>query len=891
MYHALSTKDTLKKLNTSIRGLSESEAKRRLEKFGFNELIKKKKINLLKIIYRQFSDVFVLLLIFAMIVSAIFSDVDDAILIGIIVILNSVIGTVQDYKAEKAVEALKSYLSPKAKVIRNGKLKTIDAKFLVPGDIVVIDEGDRIPADGRLLKAVELKIDESVLTGESTPVSKSVAKLPFKISITEMKDMVFSGTYIIRGRGIFVVTETGSKTQIGKIAKMTAEIREGKSPLKKRLGRFAKKLALAIIVITLAIFFVEVLRAIIAGDLTLFNVVSFFMIAIALAVSAVPEGLPAAVTIALSLGAKDMVKRKALIRKLSSVETLGSVDILCVDKTGTLTKGEMTITKIWVNNKEIDVTGTGYEPNGKFLYKKKEYKGKDIESLLLAGSLANDSQLEYEGKWRVIGDPTEGSIIVAAKKYGLDYNYKRIKEFPFSSERMMMSSVNIVKGKKYMFTKGAVEVILEKSKKILKDGKEIKLTKEDKQKILRMNKKFADNALRVLAIGYKKLNNYKEKDFTFIGLVGMIDPPREETYSAYKKCTAAGIKTVMITGDHKLTAVAIAKQIGIYKGGKVLTGDELSTIKDGELDKIIEDVEVFARVLPEQKLKIVKSLQRKNHIVGMTGDGVNDAPALKQADIGIAVNSGTDVAKEASDMILLDDNYATIVSAVEKGREVYANIRKFSFFLMRCNFDEVAIVATFSIVGMPIPFTAPMILWENLVTDGGPAISLAVDPMNDNLMDKPPRKLSESLLKGYWPMIIVSFISQYFSSFILFLIALWMTGWNLAVSRTMVFTEATIRELVVVWNSRSETKGIFRLNPLSNKWLFLSVITSALGTVFVVAIPSVIIAFGGAPLTLAQWLISLAFSSIGIIVMPELFYGKKLPKFLDKIFIRKRASS
>ncbi len=874
MFHALSTKEVLKKMNTSTNGLSEREAKRRLDKYGLNELIKRKKINLLKIIYRQFADVFVLLLLFAMGVSFVMGDFDDGILIGIIVVLNSVVGTVQDYKAEKAVEALKKYMSLRAKVIRNGKLEIIDAKFLVPGDIVVIEEGDRIPADGRLIRVSELKVNEAILTGESTPISKFVNKLPIKIPITERKNMVYAGTYVVRGRALFVVTYTGSSTQIGKIAKLTAEVKEGKSPLKRKLASFAKKLALAIIVITLVIFLLEVGRALMNGDLTLFNMFTFFMIAIALAVSAVPEGLPAAVTIALSLGAKEMVKRKALVRKLSSVETLGSVDVLCVDKTGTLTKNEMTITKIWIG-KEIDVTGVGYEPKGKFLCKNKEYKGKDLWWLLLAGSLANDSQLVYEGKWRIAGDPTEGSILVAAKKYGIDYEkYKRIKEFPFSSERMMMSSINIVDGKKYMFTKGAVEVILSKSSKILRDGREYKITEKDKKKILSINEKFANDALRVLAIGYKKLNNYKEEGFTFLGLVGMIDPPRKETFDAYKKCVQAGIKTIMITGDHKLTAVAVAKKIGIYKGGKVITGDELKNISESDLDKIIEDVEVFARILPEQKLKIVKSLQRKGHVVGMTGDGVNDAPALKQADIGIAVNSGTDVAKEASDMILLDDNYATIVSAVEKGREVYSNVRKFSFFLMRCNFDEIAVVGTAAIVGMPIPFTAPMILWENLVTDGGPAISLAVDPPNDDLMHRPPRKLSESILSGYWVMVFVSFLSQYFSSLIVFLYGLFTT--SLPVARTMVFTQATLRELVVVWNSRSEKKGIFRLNPLNNKWLLISVLVSALGTVFVVSVPQIITAFGGATLTLKQWLISVAFASAGVLVMPEWFYGKKL---------------
>ncbi len=877
MYHSLSPKEVLEKLNTSVRGLSEEEVERRLKEYGENILVKQKKISVLKIILDQVKDVFVLLLLFAFFVSLFFGDPMEAILIGAIVVLNVIIGAFQNYKAEKAMEALKQYVSIKAKVVRAGRILEIDAKKLVPGDIVILEEGMKVPADGRLLKVVEFKVNEAVLTGESTPVEKTTKSIPLETPVSDRKNMVFAGTYVVRGRAVFVVTATGSETEIGKIAKLTSEIKEVKSPLQKKLARFAKKLAIGIAVIILVIFAVGLIRDYLSGNFTSATIVELFLVSIALAVSAVPEGLPAAVTITLSLGAKEMVKRNALIRKLSSVETLGSVDVICVDKTGTLTKNEMTITKIFVDGKEIEVTGTGYSPEGEFLFNGKPYRGRDIEKLLLAGALANDAKLMKDDNYAIIGDPTEGAFLVAAEKYGINYNYKRIKEFPFSSERKMMSSINEIKGKKYMFAKGAVEVILSKSTKILKNGRETLLREEDKKKILEMNEKFANDALRVLAVAYKKLDNYEEENFTFLGLVGMIDPPREEVFDAYKKCTEAGIKTVMITGDHKLTAVAIAKKIGIYKGGKVLTGDDLKNLSNEELDKIIDDVEVFARVLPEQKLKIVKSLQRKGHVVAMTGDGVNDAPALKQADIGIAVNSGTDVAKEASDMILLDDNYATIVSAIEKGREIYANIRKFSFFLMRCNFDEVAIVGTFSFLGLPLPFTAPMILWENLVTDGGPAIALAVDPANDDLMHKPPRDPKESLLEGYWPMIIISFVSQYFSVFVLYFLSLWMFG-NLAITRSMVFVEATVRELIVVWNSRSETKGIFRLNPLSNKWLVIAVAVSAVATLIAVLTP-IASAFGGTILNLKQLLISLGFASIGILVMPEWFYGKKIKLF------------
>ncbi len=881
MYHSLTVEEVLRKLKTSRDGLTQKEAKRRLKEYGYNEITKRKRISILKLLLAQILDVFVLLLIFAIVISLFFGEVTDAIAIAAIVVLNVTIGFFQEHKAEKALEALKRYLSPKARVIRDGKTLLIDARYLVPGDVVLLEEGDRVPADGRLIEAYELKVDESLLTGESTPVSKFVKKLPIDVGIPERKNMVFAGTYVVRGRALFVVTATGAATEIGKIAKLTEEIKEEAPPLKKKLARFAKKIAYLIAVIILVIFLAEVVRAIQTGGLTVSNLIKFFMVSIALAVSAVPEGLPAVVTITLSLGAKEMVKRNALIRKLASVETLGSVDVICVDKTGTITKGEMTVKKIYVDGKTIEVTGVGYTPEGKFLHRGKEHRGKDLELLLLAGALANNAKLILDTKWKIFGDPTEGALIVAAKKYGIRYDYKRLKEYPFSSERRMMSTINLVNGKKMMFTKGAVEVILEKCNRILKDGKVVKLKDVDKKKIMRMNNRFARQALRVLAIAYKEAKDEEEKNFVFLGLVGMLDPPRPEVKEALKKCEKAGIKTIMITGDHKLTAVAIAKEVGIWKGGKVLTGDELARLSEEELEKMIDDVEVFARVLPIQKLKIVKALKKRNHIVAMTGDGVNDAPALKQADIGIAVGSGTDVAKEASDMILLDDNYATIVAAVEKGRQIYDNIRKFAFFLMRSNFDEIAVVGTFGVLGFPLPFTPAMILWQNLITDGPPALSLAVDPELDDVMNKPPRPPQEGILHGRGLQILVSFISQYLSTTLVFFFA-WAAFGSITVARTMAFVQSCTRELVIVWNCRSEKKGIFRLNPLTNKYLLASVVISLVLLTFVVQTPMLAVYLGATPLNLKQWLISMAVAWSGALIMPELFYGKRILKLKRK---------
>ncbi len=861
MYHSLSPSDVLDKLNTSLKGLTNEEAEKRLKIYGKNKFVKERKVSLLQIIFDQIKDVFVLLLIFALVISVFFGDLYESILIGAIVIFNLALGTFQNYKAEKAIEMLKRYMSLKAKVIRDGKLIELDSELLVPGDLVILEEGDKVPADGRLIKVIDLKINQAVLTGESNPVEKSIEKLPVETQIPDRRNMVYAGSFVVSGRGVFVVTATGVNTEIGKIAKLTSEIERVETPLKRKLSKFAKKLAIGIFVIILLIFAANLLKLIISGSLSFSAIAGLFLISIALAVSAVPEGLPAAVTIALSLGARDMVKRKALVRRLSSVETLGSVDILCVDKTGTLTKNEMKVVRAFVDGKEINL-------------EKEKKVTEGLKLLLLAGALANDGKL-VDGN--AIGDPTDCALLVAAKEFGIKTDFKRIKEIPFSSSRRMISTINVVDGKKLMFAKGAVEVILSKSKYIWRNGRKFILSEKLRNEINSMNEKFAKDALRVLAIAYKELGSEEEENFVFIGLVGMMDPPREEVFEAYKRCSKAGVKTVMITGDHKITAVAIAKMIRIYKDGLVITGEELDSMSDEELDEVIEKVEVFARVLPEQKLRIVRSFQRKGHVVGMTGDGVNDAPALKQADIGIAVNSGTDVAKEASDMILLDDNYATIVSAIEKGREIYSNIRKFSFFLMRCNFDEIAVIATFSFIGLPLPLTAPMILWENLITDGGPAIALSVDPPTDDLMNKSPRRPNESLLEGYWPMIIVSFFSQYFSIFTLYFLSMFLYG-SIAIARSMIFVEATLRELLIVWNSRSETKGIFRLNPLTNKWLLISVLISASATILLVTSP-LVAGIGGTTLNLEQMLISIGFASVGLLVMPEWFYGKKIKLF------------
>ncbi|PVX23352.1 MAG: hypothetical protein CW691_10800 [Candidatus Bathyarchaeum sp.] len=684
-------------------------------------------------------------------------------------------------------------------------------------------------------------------------------------------------------------------TQFGKVAEMVQSVETVDTPLKQKLTKFAKKLGLIIVVVCAVIFALELYDLFILGTGGLDQIIIAFETAIALAVSAVPEGLPAVVTVSLALGARELARRNALIRKLSSAETLGATDIICSDKTGTLTKGEMTVRKIYVNNKIIDVTGAGYEPTGEFLVDKAAIDPKadaDLDLLLKASTLC--SNVNYDGK-KVLGDTTEGALVVAATKAGIDKenlesNYPRIQEVPFTSERKRMTTVHKSPGGKVLvYVKGAVESILERSKYSLKNGKIENLSPSQKEKILKTNETLANQALRVLAVSYKELpkagtKKYSEteleNDLVFIGLAGMIDPPRAEAKGANELCRKAGIKTVMITGDHKLTAVAIAKELTIMgEDDLALTGAELDKMSDTEFEEIVEKAVVYARVSPEHKLRIVKALKEKGHIVAMTGDGVNDAPALKQADIGIAMGiTGTDVTREAADMVLADDNFATIVTAVEGGRAIYDNIRKFSFFLLRSNFDELLVIGLFALLGLELPLAAGMILWINLITDGGPALALSLDPPQKDLMDKPPRDPKEGILHGRFASILMSFITQFLGTGVVFFIVFYVLGDGIPGSldfqraRTMAFMQATLRELMVVWNCRSETKNAFRVGFTSNKYLLFAVVASALVTILV---PFTGL-FGTIPLSLEDWVIVLALSFSGLLILPEIFYNRKI---------------
>ena len=937
-WHAEDLDAVMRNLNVTQEGLSSQEAQERLKKYGYNELKEKKKRTALQMFLEGFKDVFILLLVAAAIISGfigyyeyatgqteqLFEAMTDTITIGAIVILVAITGFVQEYRAEKAVEALKKLAAPKARVLRDGKETVIPSREVVMGDILVLEAGDHVAADARLLEAIELKADEAVLTGESVPVNKELVVLKENAPISERRNTVFTATHVVYGRGKAAVLSTGMNTEFGKIAEMVQTAEEEETPLQKKLDRFASKIAKLVIGVCAIIFALEAFDVLTSGVIKVEGFIQAFMSAISLAISAVPEGLPAIVTIALALGAREFVKRHAIVRKLSSAESLGAVTVICSDKTGTITKGEMTVTQAYASDKLYDVSGVGYEPKGEFRIRNDAATpDSDLELLLITGALCNNASLEpreEKNSWEIMGDPTEGALVVSAAKGGfeketLEKTFPRIGEIPFTSERKRMTTIHRTpEGEIIAHVKGAPEVVLDLCDKIFENGKEKKLTKEQREKILRTNEALAGNALRVLGMAYKKLplmlKDYNEKtveqDLVFAGLEGMIDPPREEVIEANKLCQKAGIKTVMITGDHRLTATAIAKETGIFKeADMVLTGEELDKLDDKEFEAKVEHITVYARVSPEHKLRIVNALKKKDEIVAMTGDGVNDAPAVKSADVGISMGiSGTDVTREASDIVLTDDNFATIVKAVQQGRVIYDNVRKYARFLISCNFDELLVIGLFAILGgiygetlFPLPLLPAMILWINLVTDGAPAVALATDPPDVDVMDRPPRKPDEGILHGMSAFIITSFILQATGSILVFCLEyyVWPSHpWNLPTgideaarqlsyreATTTAFVQAALFELFVVWNCRSEKRSVWRMgrDALKNKFFVIADIASVALTVGITYIPVTQQMFhlvGLSPTDLAY--VALV-AGLGFLILPEVTMGRKLWKW------------
>jgi len=926
-WHAMDKEAVVQAVKSSPNGLSTEEAQQRLAQYGYNELKEKRRKTALQMFLDEFKDIFILLLIAATTFSVIIGYYElmrnpelgvletyaDAITIGIIVLLVAVAGFVQEYRAEKAIEALKKLAAPKARVMRDGKEIMIFAREVVPGDLLVLESGDTVPADARVIEAVELKTDEAVLTGESTPVDKNLDTVKPETPTADRKNMMFMATHTIYGRGKAVVVSTGMNTEFGKIAELVQTAEEEETPLERKLDSFAKKIAKVVVAVCVIIFALEAFDVVATGVLELEGFIQAFLSSISLAISAVPEGLPAIVTITLALGAREFAKRNAIIRRLSSAESLGATTVICSDKTGTLTKGEMTVRRIYVRNKVVDVTGVGYEPKGEFHQGNSVINPQndhDLSLLLRIGALCSNAQLDQneKGFWNIIGDPTEGALIVTAAKAGfeekeLEKTFPRIAEVPFTSERKRMSTVHSTPdGEHVAYMKGAPEIVLERCSFVLEGGKEKKLTSAKEKTILEVNEKFASDALRVLGMAYRKLptgmNEFNEKtvedDLVFVGLEGMIDPPREEAIKANQTCEKAGIKAIMITGDHKLTAIAVAKEIGIMKEDSiVLTGTELDKMSDEEFDKIVEKVAVYARVSPEHKLRIVKALKVKGEIVAMTGDGVNDAPAVKSADIGVSMGiSGTDVTREASDLVLTDDNFATIVKAVELGRASYDNIRKYARFLISCNFDELLVIGTFAILGglfgqqlFPLPLLPAMILWINLATDGAPAVALSMDPPDEDVMKRQPRKPNEGILHGMGAFIIASFTLQSIGTILVFALEYYLfpahgfgTEETLAEARTAAFVQAALFELFVVWNCRSETRSVWRMgrDSFKNKFFVIAETISIAATLGITYIPITQKMFGLVALSPTDLLYVLAVASWGLFVLPELFMRKRV---------------
>jgi len=817
-------------------GLTSDVAAARLHDFGLNEIKRESTVSAFAIFFRQFKSFIIYLLIFALVISAFLREYVDAGVIFAILILNATFGFIQEYRAEKSIESLKKLSSLKARVIRNKELIEIDSKELVPGDIVVVESGDKVPADSRVIESYSLSCLESSLTGESNPSGKIADALPAGLTINDQKNMIFAGTNVTNGRGICVVTSTGMKTQLGNIAYLLNDVKKESTPLQIKLDKFGKFVGYCVILISVLIFLIGFFREGLLGELLAGDYSGFFdhaetwlITAIALAVAAVPEGLPAVVTISLAIGVKRLLKKNSLIRRLPSVETLGETSVICCDKTGTLTKNEMTVRQIFVNETDYSVSGEGYSDNGLISLHGKKFTEK--ESLILKiGALCNNAFLHKEGNNTTItGDPTEAALLVSAAKFGMDYKklrdeFTRVDEIPFDSGRKMMSTVH-KDGKKFLFyTKGAPERVIDKCTHILIGSKVHLLTAKMRQNILAKNKLYASSALRVLGFAYKIISSKKsdERNLIFVGLQGMIDPPKPEIKDYMQLTKKAGIRVIMMTGDNINTASAIAKEIGLF--GESIDGAHFMQLGDIEKRKLIETTNIFARVEPGQKLEIVKILQSNGEIVAMTGDGVNDAPALKSADLGVAMGiKGTDVSKEASDMVLMDDNFSTIVSAVEEGRGIYSNILSFVKYLIASNLAEVLIVSLAILFGMPLPLTALMLLWINLVTDGLPALALGVDPYPKKMMERPPRRKNEPILTR------ARMLSTIYTSCIIAAGVLGIFTWGIknypgdvAYAQTLVFTTLVVLELVMVYVVRLES----RIPTFTNFWLFLAVLAS-----------------------------------------------------------------
>ncbi len=896
-WHSISSEEALKALDVAETGLTQAEAQKRLVQYGLNELQKQKRISLIRIFLNQFKDILIIILLIATALSLLTNQIIDVVVILAIVFATATLGFAEQFRSGKAVEVLRKMAAPTATVLRDGKESRISTVKIVPGDIVLLYTGDKVPADLRLIEAINLKVDEASLTGESSPVDKDTSVRSEETPLTDRKNMVFAGTVVVYGRGRAVVASTGMNTEFGKIAKMVQTAREEETPLEKRTRSIGKW----IVFISLSVCAGVVVIGTIEGR----NLFDMILWGISMAVAAVPEALPAIVTGALAIGMYRMARVNTIVRKLPAVETLGCTSVICSDKTGTMTKGEMTVQRMYMNDKIIKVSGVGYEPRGDFLVEnqKVDLDNEGLRKLLTAAALCNDAKLEKDpetGIWIVKGDPTEGALVIAAAKGGLwkedlEREQPRVGEIPFSSETKRMTTVHIVSGeKKVAYMKGAPELVLAKCTKRLVNGKVSRLSANDRAKVLETNDAMAKQALRNLGIAFRELpeavNVYDEKmekDFVFIGIASMIDPPREEVKEAIYTCKKAGINVVMVTGDHKLTAVAVAKELNLVgeneEKEKVVTGEELEKLSDEQLTALVEKVIIYARVSPEHKVRIVKAWKAKGQIVAMTGDGVNDAPALKLSDIGVSMGmAGTEVTKEAADMVLTDDNFASIVKAVKEGREIYDNIKKYLTYLMRCNIMEI-LVMFIAVISVPylasvfspnapvtaigaaaIALTASQLLWVNLTTDGLPAIALGIDPGDPDIMERKPRNPKESVftfdVKLY--LSLVPIIMTALLLFGYFFYRPWESPSQLLEARTQLLTSMIVMELANAISARSLKYPVWNVGIFKNKFLWYAVLSSFMLQLVVLYVPGLNSAFSVTAPGALDWIFALSFAGL-----------------------------
>jgi Ca2+-transporting ATPase len=932
-WYTLSVSEAVANLDTGLEeGLAENQVRQRQAEFGPNELQERPGRTFWQMLLDQFNQFLVLILIAAAIVSAVIgwsrynqtgdtTEFVDAAAIMAIVILNAILGVVQEGRAEEELAALKKMASPNAHVLRGGHLVTVPSRELVPGDVVLLETGNYVPADVRLVESVNLRIEEASLTGESVPVGKDARDvLPIEATLGDRHNMAFMSTVVTYGRGRGLVVKTGMLTEIGKIAEMIQSYEEEPTPLQVKLNQLGRTLGMATLVICASVGIIGVLRDTQIGLLfsqglgtyfrlpeTVPTLVEMFMVAVSLAIAAVPEGLPAVVTIALALGMQEMVRRHALIRKLPAVETLGSATAICSDKTGTLTQNEMTAVQMYVDRSLLTISGEGYKPRGEFLDEGtavglEGYPG--MRLLLRAGLLCNDARLERIDEdgttaWRIAGDPTEGAFVVAAAKAGywkeeLGQEYPRIAEIPFDSERKRMTTFHPDPryGEYVAYMKGAPDIVLGLCNQVLEDGVRRPLTAERRSNILEQNEALAANALRVLGVAFRPLAEVPddprpdtdEQEFTFVGLLGMIDPARPEVAAAIRIARHAGIETVMITGDYPNTALAIAKEIGLlHEGDRSLTGAELEAMNEEQFEHIVEKVAVYARVSPQHKVKIVDGMKAKGHVVAMTGDGVNDAPALKRSSIGVAMGiTGTDVSKETADMVLTDDNYASIVSAIEQGRIIYSNIRKFVYYLLSCNMAEIAILFLAMLLGWPLPLVAIQLLVLNLITDGAPALALGMEKGDPDIMNQKPRPVTEPIINRDMIVgIAVQTVAITTAVLIAFRIGL-SAGETHA--RTMAFATLSISELLRAYTSRSERYAIWDLGIFSNKWMQWAVLASLVILLAIIYVPILDPVFNTTFLTLRDWAIMLP-----LILLPSV--AAEINKWVLRITSKRKQSN